>query len=141
MSLSLALLVVTACGTPEPAEPPAPEPAAAAEPAADALIVAGTIAAPADVSGVQAVFVSVRAKDGPPMPIAAVRLPPGPFPLDFELTEANRPMKTGLSVPDTFEVKVTLDVDGDPMSRTEGDRSATVTATKGARGVAIDLTE
>ncbi|MEM6929770.1 MAG: hypothetical protein AAF602_22720 [Myxococcota bacterium] len=132
------LVVLAACGTPEPAAPaPAPAPAKAAPPAT-ALIAAGTIQAPDDAPEAVAVFVSVRAPARPGPPLAARRLPPGPFPLSFDLTEAHRPMAVG-DIPDEILLKVTLDVDGNPMTPDDGGLSKTVTVARGARDVVVDL--
>ncbi|MEO0603343.1 MAG: hypothetical protein AAF211_18025 [Myxococcota bacterium] len=135
----LLLVVLAACGTPDPAaRAPEPAPAAKAEPPANALIAAGTIQAPDDAPQAVAVFVSVRAPERPGPPLAARRLPPGPFPLAFELTEAHRPMAVG-DIPAEFQLKVTLDVDGNPMTPSDGDLSKTLTVARGARDVVVDL--
>ena len=82
--------------------------------------------------------VSLRQAGVPGPPLAAKKLPPGPFPLSFTLTEADRPMANG-PVPDELEVQVTLDADGDPMSKTAGDLEGIVPATKGAASVSVAL--
>jgi hypothetical protein len=136
---------LTACGsasssTPAPAEPaPAEAPAPpAAAPTADDVLIAGTIAAPADAPEAQAVFVSLRVPGRRGPPLAAKRLPAGPFPLSFTLTEADRPMANG-PVPEAFEVKVTLDVDGDPMAKSPTDLEAIAPGAKGAKDLALTL--
>lgn len=105
----------------------------------NAVIVSGTITLAEGVDPTaSAVFVSVRAKDAPGPPLAAKKLPAGPFPLVFELTAADRPMANG-PLPDAFTVKVTLDSDGDPMSKTPTDPTITVDATNGQSGLAIEV--
>lgn len=105
--------------------------------ATNAVIVSGTITLADGVEPTAAaVFVSVRAKDAPGPPLAAKKLPVGPFPMAFELTAADRPMATG-PLPAAFAVKVTLDSDGDPMSRTPTDPTVTVDATNGQTGLAV----
>ncbi len=69
------------------------------------------------------VFVSLKGVGGRGPPIAAQRLPAGPFPMSFELTDANVVAMGGQKrpVPETFVLKVTLDADGNPMQKTAGD--------------------
>lgn len=138
------VLSIAGCGsadapTPEPAEP---APAARAEPAEPSkpapLIVAGTIEAPEDLPPARALFVSVRPRGLKGPPLAARRYKVGPFPLAFELTEAHRPMVVG-SIPEELDVKVTLDVDGNPMVRSAGDVNVEAEVARGARDVAITL--
>ena len=112
--------------------------AALADDPAPALLVTGKIEAPDDAPTAQAVFVSLRQPGVPGPPLAAKKLPAGPFPLTFTLTEADRPMAQG-PVPDTFEVKVTLDVDGDPMSKSETDLEVVQEAKKGGAPLVLKL--
>ena len=109
--------------------------ALAAEPA---LLVSGTIQAPAQVPAAKAIFVSLRQPGVPGPPLAAKRLEVGSFPMAFTLTEADRPMVQG-EVPAELEVKVTLDVDGDPMKKSDTDLEAVVAAKRGATGVVATL--
>jgi hypothetical protein len=83
------------------------------------VLVSGTIIATAipeeKLKNVEAVFVSIRGESGPPL--AAKKLPPGPFPMAFELTAADLvPMGGDRPVPAQFKVKVALDTDGNAMS-------------------------
>ena len=141
----LLLFALAACGSdpgpPASGHPPTAEAPAAPEPAAvdpaAAVLVSGTISAPGDAAEAKAVFVSVRGpRPGPPL--AAKRLPAGPFPLDFTLTEADRPMVQG-PVPESFTVKATLSLTGDPMTKTGQELQASVEVAKGATGVALEL--
>lgn len=72
-------------------------------------------------------FVSARRPAGGP-PLAALRLEPGPFPMDFELTSADLIAMGGgtPSIPEAYNLSVRLDTDGDPMSRPDTDPSAVV---------------
>ncbi len=143
--LLVLIAAVTACGsasstTPAGAEPaptvaPAPPPAA---PAADGVVIAGTISAPADAPAAKAVFVSVRVAGRRGPPLAAKKLPAGPFPLAFTLTEADRPMVNG-PMPEAFEVKVTLDVDGNPMAKSPTDLEAIALGSMGATDLSLTL--
>lgn len=122
--------------TPAPEAPPAEaEPAPAAEPT---MLVKGTIAAPDDAPVAKAVFVSLRQAGVPGPPLAAKRLPAGPFPLSFVLTEADRPMAKG-PVPDEVELKVTLDIDGNPMAKSDEDLEAVVAVEKGTADLEVTL--
>jgi hypothetical protein len=121
------------------AEAPPAAPAPAPAPAGDAVLAQGTITLPEGSTATgKAVFVSLRAAGVPGPPLAAKKLPPGPFPLAFTLTEADRPMVNG-PVPDSFDLKVTLDADGDPMSKTAEDLELVQTATRGATDLAVEL--
>jgi len=141
MRLALFALILAACGTAESTPPPvepAGEPAKEVDPATAGLLISGTITAPAEVPEAKAVFVSLRdpARRGPPL--AAKRLPPGPFPMEFTITEADRPMANG-DVPATFQLKVTLDVDGNPMAKSPEDLEGVVEGKKGATGVELAI--
>jgi tetratricopeptide (TPR) repeat protein len=98
-----------------PAAPTAPA-------AAGAPSVAGTItlAPGATAEGARALFLSVRDPAGGP-PVLAKRLAPGPFPMAFTLTEADRtPMSGGRPLAASFDLNVRLDLDGDALSRDDG---------------------
>lgn len=71
------------------------------------------------------VFVSVRAAAGPPMPLRAKKLPPGPFPLAFSVTAADSPMGGG-PLPDDVILVVKVDLDGNPMGDDPGAPKVTV---------------
>lgn len=103
---------------------PAPVPTPA--PAEGPLVVGGTITVDPGVSAAgQTLWVSVRDPAGGP-PLAALRLPPGPFPLDFVVTPSNAIAMGGAPrpFPDVVSVSIRLDGDGDPMTRAEGEPSA-----------------
>ncbi|MFM2160759.1 MAG: hypothetical protein RLZZ383_271, partial [Pseudomonadota bacterium] len=118
---------------------PAPAPPGATEPAATDVLAEGTITlARADAKG-QVLFVSLRDPAQPGPPIAAVRLAPGPFPMTFRITGADRPMAMGRGVPTNVELSVRLDSDGDPMSRPPTDPAASLPITVGATGLAVTL--
>ncbi|MEN0060894.1 MAG: hypothetical protein AAGA48_02030 [Myxococcota bacterium] len=146
MNTTLFALLFAGCGaqnassptpTPTPA-PEAPEAAAKATPAEPAMLVSGTITAPEDAPEAKAVYVSLRKAGVPGPPLAAKRLPAGPFPLTFVITESDRPMVNG-PVPDEVELKVTLDVDGDPMSKSETDLVSITTVERGAKDLQVAL--
>ncbi|TVQ86211.1 MAG: hypothetical protein EA397_20485 [Deltaproteobacteria bacterium] len=65
------------------------------------------------------VFVSVRAAEGPPMPLRAKKLPVGPFPLEFSLGAGDAPMRGG-PLPERVIVVVKVDLDGNPMGDDPG---------------------
>lgn len=138
----LSILLAGCSGTPteEPAAPPhaGGAPATAPEGNPHAVIVSGTIEAPAEAPEAQAVYVSLKAGDNPGPPLAAKRLPPGPFPLAFSITEADRPMSTG-PLPAQVQLKVTLDVDGEPMIKSDTDLESITSVERGATGVSVTL--
>ncbi|MBX2798848.1 MAG: hypothetical protein KTR31_14325 [Myxococcales bacterium] len=127
-----------AAETPEPAPAPAPAEPAPAEAAEPAVIAKGVITLEGEAPEAQAVFVSVKNPAVPGPPLAAKRLPPGPFPLEFTLTEADRPMATG-ELPESMELKVTLDIDGNAMAKSPEDLVGVVTVTKGATDLSVPL--
>lgn len=134
------LLFFVACGTrPAAAPEPAPEaPTAKAATEAPATLAAGVIEAPSDAPEAQAIYVSLRAPGVPGPPLAAKRVAPGPFPMDFVITEADRPMGQ-TPIPEKIELKVTLDVDGNPMSKSDTDLEHVMTVTKGVTDVKVML--
>lgn len=102
--------------------------------AAPTLLAKGTItlAPAASAATGQVTFVSLRPAAGGP-PIAALKLPPGPFPLTFEVTTADLlPMAGNRPVPDSFQLVARLDSDGDAFSRPETDPAAEQAVSKGA---------
>lgn len=87
------------------------------------------------------VYVSLKDPAQPGPPLAALKLPAGPFPMHFEITTANVIAMGGAPrpVPSTLKVAMWLDQDGNPMTREEP--IATLDeAAKGTRGLAIELT-
>lgn len=120
------------------ASAPASAPAAGSPGASDVLA-EGTITLARPEAKGQVLFVSLRDPAQPGPPVAAVRLPPGPFPMTFRITGADRPMAMGRPMPANVELSVRLDADGDPMSRPPTDPAATQPITVGARGLAVTL--
>lgn len=106
--------------------------------AAAEVVLAGTAtldpARAGALTGRETVYVSVRDPAGGP-PLAAVRLPPGPFPLAFEVTTADAIAMGGAArpFPETLALTVRIDTDGDPTTR-DGEPSAEMAAV--ARGTA-----
>ena len=92
------------------------------------------------LDGSEIVYVSLRDPAGGP-PVAAVRLPPGPFPMPFEVTSANViVMGAARPVPGTLDLSVRIDTDGNPMTRTDAEPSFMAKAvTKGTSGIDADL--
>jgi tetratricopeptide (TPR) repeat protein len=91
-----------------------------------AVIVSGTISlapgAEAAVPQAQVVFVSVKNPAGGP-PLAALKLPVGPFPMEFQVTEGDKIAMGGMDrpIPDVVQVSVRLDFDGNPMSHADSE--------------------
>lgn len=120
--------------------------AAAAEPApASPVVVSGTLkvdpARTETVSSAKALYVSVRDPAGGP-PLAALKLAPGPFPMAFEITEANAiPMGGGpRPFPAKVDLSIRLDADGDPMSKDDGLPAASLPGTpKGSTALQVEL--
>ena len=124
-----------------PAAASAPAPAAASAPADNTPVASGTLTLPAGAkaSG-KFVFVSLRAPAGGP-PLAAKRLPPGPFPMKFTVTEADKISMGGAArpIPAEFKLKAKLDVDGNAMSTTAGDHQVVKMVKKGTTGLSLEL--
>ncbi|MEQ1504538.1 MAG: hypothetical protein ABMB14_20030 [Myxococcota bacterium] len=134
------LAAVGAVGSVAFAADPAP-PAAPAAP----IVVSGTLSVdPAKASMVgqaKALFVSVRDPAGGP-PLAALKLQPGPFPMTFQITEADAIAMAGVPRPFPAKVDLTvrLDADGDPLSKDDGMPAAVLPGTaKGSAGMKIPL--
>ncbi len=122
----------------EPVPPPAPTQGAAGSPS---LLASGTLTLAEPSAQGQRVFVSLRDPRGGP-PLAAVVLAPGPFPMTFEITTANRvPMMGGSGeLPAQMVLVARLDGDGDAMSRPPSDPSATVEGVSaGTSGLELQL--
>lgn len=80
-------------------------------------------------------FISVRDPAGGP-PLAAQRIEPAGFPLDFQLTGADRIQMGGdRPLPPLVDISFRIDRDGNAMTREEGLPSATV------RGLPVGATE
>lgn len=89
----------------------------------------------------EAIYVSLRPVGGGP-PLAALRLPPGPFPLKFTVTPSDA-ISMGAAppkIPQTFDVVVRWDTDGDAMTKLPSEPEALVRgATFGTSGAAVIL--
>lgn len=120
------------------------EAAGAAPVEAAPAILEGTITLSDPAATGQMVFVAVRpagrATPGMP-PYAALKLPPGPFPMTFQITEDSvLPMHRRQPKPDGFQVTVRLDGDGDPMTSPPTDPSALLTSVpRGTSGLTVTL--
>jgi cytochrome c-type biogenesis protein CcmH len=96
-----------------------------------------TLANPAATG--QKVFVSLRDPAGGP-PLAALVLDPGPFPMDFRVTGANRVAMGGARpMPAVVLVTARLDSDGDALTRPATDPSASREISVGATGLDLVL--
>jgi hypothetical protein len=86
------------------------------------------------------VFVSVRAPTGGP-PLAALKLPAGPFPLDFEVTTADAIAMGGGVRPFTDQLKlvVRIDNDGNAMTRDDEPEVTLDSVDKGTTGLVLTL--
>ncbi len=84
-------------------------------------------------------FVIARSGQAGP-PLAVRRLPPGPFPIPFELGPADA-MIPGRALSGSILLTARLDSDGDPMTRQEGDleTDGPARAEVGASGVELVL--
>jgi hypothetical protein len=71
--------------------------------------------------------------------LAAARFARFEFPKDFALTSANMPM--GGEWPEQFWMRVRVDADGDPMTKSETDVSTEILGpfSRGAEGLSIQL--
>ena len=90
----------------------------------DKTIVSGTITlagtVPDSVGREGVIFISLRDPAGGP-PVAAKKLPVGPFPLSFRVTGNDRIGMGGQRpVPDTFKLSVRMDGDGNAMTKEAG---------------------
>lgn len=153
LSFLLPLALSSACSDEKPKETTAePPPPLTAEPPAPkkvddiapkpAVLASGVIELPKDAKAKgKLVFVSLRGVGGRGPPIAAQRLPAGPFPMAFEITEANVVAMGGAKrpVPDEFVLKVTLDEDGNPMQKSPGDFVITQQTKKGTSKMKLVL--
>ncbi len=96
---------------------------------------------PGDISGREILFVSVKAPEGGP-PLAALKLPPGPFPMDFQVTTGHA-ISMGAEprpFPEKMLLTVRIDEDGNPMSKDPTEPTVTVTdAKKGSADLKLTL--
>ena len=87
------------------------------------------------------IFVILRKPEMRP-PLAALRLPPGPFPLEFEIGPDDRAQMGGAPIPfaGPMELTVRSDLDLNPMTRSPGELEGSGgTVQPGAEGVEIIL--
>lgn len=91
----------------------------AARPEIGGTITLGEGVDPAAWGSQAQVYVSVKATTGPPMPLRAKRFPAGPFPLEFNLSSMDAPMRGG-PLPESVSVTVKVDLDGNPMGDDPG---------------------
>ena len=90
---------------------------------------------PASLPPTASLFVSVKAANGPPMPLRAAKFPIDSFPVKFELSSMDAPMRGG-PLPETVTVTVKVDLDGNPMGDDEG---APKTVVEGVKPGTMDL--
>jgi hypothetical protein len=136
--LSNALAVARAGGQPS-ARPPMGSPPPAA---GGAVIASGTVdLAPArNTYAGKKVFVSVADPASPRPPLAAVQLPPGPFPMTFEITEGHKIAMGGdRPIPDTVILTVRLDADGNAMPEPSDPVAKMPGVAKGTTGMKLTL--
>jgi hypothetical protein len=124
-----------------PAAPPsAPPSAGGGDP--NEVLASGTItlADAARAEGKRVLFVNLKDPAGGP-PLAAVKLPPGPFPMAFQITRANLVGMGGARpLPAAVTLSARLDEDGDPMSKPPTDPAASVEGfAVGTQGAALAL--
>lgn len=89
---------------------------------ANTVLVSGTITAPdlPKLSQTAVIFVSLRSPEGGP-PVAAKKLPVGPFPLSFTVKASDQIGMGGQRpLPETFNLAVRVDGDGNAMSKEAG---------------------
>ncbi|MBW1877629.1 MAG: tetratricopeptide repeat protein [Deltaproteobacteria bacterium] len=126
--LARARAMLAAPGDVPPGESPVePSPhEAVLAPAGHDTVLAGTVTLDPGVasrlSGQEVLWVSVHDPAGGP-PLAAVRLPAGPFPLAFRVTPANAIAMGGAphTFPDTLDLHVRIDLDGDLQTRADNE--------------------
>ncbi|MCB9675220.1 MAG: hypothetical protein H6737_08890 [Alphaproteobacteria bacterium] len=132
--------VLSACGGDGPQPLPGnPKGSHFDENATNDVLLSGklTLYGPPPPEGAKAVFVAILADEGPP--IAAKKLPVGPFPMDFTITTADvLPMHAGKPLRAVLNVTARIDGDGDAMTdedlpKWEGQQ------TRGDTGVEIQL--
>ncbi|MEZ4322268.1 MAG: hypothetical protein R3F61_32645 [Myxococcota bacterium] len=79
------------------------------------VLVSGTLVVEGPTPEATAIFVSLRGPSGPPL--AAKKLPVGPFPMAFELTKADLIQMGGeRPLPEQVSIKATFDADGNAMT-------------------------
>jgi hypothetical protein len=149
----LVLLVLTGCGrnsapssptTPAPAPeapaPAAPAPEAPAPAAGSKLSLSGTLNFSGTTSAA-AVFVSIRDPANPGPPLAAKKLPPGPFPMSFTLTDADvvQMGPAPREIPASVALSARLDTDGNAMTKEPTEPMATLETPATSADLALEL--
>jgi tetratricopeptide (TPR) repeat protein len=92
--------------------------------------------------GAQALFVTVKDPRRPMPPLAALKLPPGPFPMAVEVTTADAiPMGGAVrAFPDLVDVSVRLDMDANAMTHTDTEPLVVLSGVaKGSTGLTLTL--
>lgn len=129
------------------ARPMAGGPMAGASAGGGEVLIKGTLelapefAGAVPISKATFVYLRVPGRQGPP--VASVKLPPGPFPLSFEVTTANILPMAGVApgdLPDTLEVGARLDQDGNAFSKQDDEPQVTLEAAKGTEDLTLALT-
>lgn len=89
----------------------------------------------------QVIFVSVKDPAMPGPPLASVRLPPGPFPMTFQITEADKiPMMGNRPVPENVILSVRMDDDGNATTRSPSDPQVVIEKlSKGSKDLTLTL--
>lgn len=127
----------------------AQSPGEAAPPAAAGgdMLVSGTVtldpASAATLKGSETLFLSIADPARPRPPVAAdKRAGPLQFPMPFSLTMANKVAMPGAGeVPEVFDLKVRIDLDGNAMTQEPGTPTGTITGVhRGTNGLALTLT-
>lgn len=87
------------------------------------------------------VFVNISDPAMPGPPVAAVKLPPGPFPMSFVVTDADIiPMMANRGLPPNFVLKVRMDDDGNAFTKAPTDPQAQLEGlSRGATGLKLLL--
>ncbi|MEZ4322655.1 MAG: hypothetical protein R3F61_34630 [Myxococcota bacterium] len=122
--------------------PPGPAPASAGS---TATIASGVVSIDPNRETFKAttLFVNIKDPTNPGPPIAAKKLPPGPYPLTFSITEAD---KIGMGgpmgnrpIPDTVQLSLRLDEDGNAFTKGPDDPEIVLDVTKGTTGLELTL--
>jgi len=90
----------------------------------------------------QGVLFVIARKAGMRPPLAAVKLPAGPFPMEFEIGPANRAAMGGVVVPfaGAIEISARVDLDNNPMTRGPGELTGSAGEVEpGASGLEVVL--
>lgn len=118
--------------------PPAPPPQAAG----GAVIASGMVDLDTSRSTFagKKVFVSIADPASPRPPLAAIQLPPGPFPMAFSITEANKLAMGGdRPIPATVILTVRLDADGNAMPAPTDPVAKMPNVASGTTGLSLTL--